>query len=199
MPKGKPKGNGYEREVCRLLSMWWSDGTDDNVFWRSASSGGRATQRGKKGKNTTGHYGDISATDHVGAPFLKAITLEIKRGYSTSSIQDLIDKREGAATQEYEKWILQAQVSRKLSGAYAWGIILRRNQRQALITFPSVLIREIHKAQGKVIPRIVPTASVEFIAEVGEEEMNITVMLLESFFMYITPEMVKVFVEGLEC
>src|SRR5215216_6431446 len=37
------KGPQWEREVCRALSLWVTNGERVDVFWRSAMSGGRAT------------------------------------------------------------------------------------------------------------------------------------------------------------
>lgn len=33
--RSKEKGARFERKVCRLLSLWWSDGKSDRVFWRA--------------------------------------------------------------------------------------------------------------------------------------------------------------------
>ena len=41
MPKAY-KGSEFEREMCKCLSLWWTDSKRDDVFWRSAQSGGRA-------------------------------------------------------------------------------------------------------------------------------------------------------------
>ena len=40
---GKEKGSSFERLVCKRMSMWLSKGERDDLFWRSAMSGGRAT------------------------------------------------------------------------------------------------------------------------------------------------------------
>ena len=33
----KNKGSRFERQFCRLLSLAWSEGRDDSVFWRRAT------------------------------------------------------------------------------------------------------------------------------------------------------------------
>ena len=62
MTSGKQKGSAFEREVCKGLSRWVSNGQKEDLFWRSAMSGGRATVGRKQGKAHDRHSGDISAT-----------------------------------------------------------------------------------------------------------------------------------------
>lgn len=59
---GMAKGAGFERSVCKSLSLWVSGGVHEDFFWRSAMSGGRATIGRKSGKHLSMHAGDISAT-----------------------------------------------------------------------------------------------------------------------------------------
>lgn len=33
--RSKEKGARFERKICRVLSLWWSGGKTDRVFWRS--------------------------------------------------------------------------------------------------------------------------------------------------------------------
>ena len=61
MVNSKNKGSGFERTVCHLLSMWVSDSKHDDLFWRSAMSGGRATVVFKKGGQNRTQNGDITA------------------------------------------------------------------------------------------------------------------------------------------
>lgn len=57
---GKQKGAQFEREVCKKLSLWISDGIRDDMFWRSAMSGGRASIGLKKGMIRVSQQGDVS-------------------------------------------------------------------------------------------------------------------------------------------
>ena len=63
------KGSAFEREISKSLSLWYTEGERDDIFWRSSQSGGRATTRAKKGKKTAASYGDITALDNRGEPF----------------------------------------------------------------------------------------------------------------------------------
>lgn len=75
---GKAKGSGFERKVCVALSQWVSKGEREDLFWRSAMSGGRATVRGKKGKKADSQLGDISCVHHSGSEFLEKLIIECK-------------------------------------------------------------------------------------------------------------------------
>jgi len=63
MVNSKQKGASNERSVCRQLSLWVTHGTKEDVFWRSAMSGGRATVAKRKGKKLASQAGDISSVD----------------------------------------------------------------------------------------------------------------------------------------
>lgn len=75
---GKQKGSGFEREICKRLSLWVSDGVHDDLFWRSAMSGGRATVRFKKGVDTSSGQGDITAVTTEGNQLTDYSTIECK-------------------------------------------------------------------------------------------------------------------------
>jgi hypothetical protein len=138
--KSHGKGSSFEREICKKLSLWWTDGENDSVFWRTSNSGGRATIRSKAGKATKGQEGDIAAIDRIGEPFIKALTVEIKRGYSSYSVADMFDYRSTAAEQQYEQWIKQVSTARESSGSCSWMLITKRNQRDTIVFVPTTLM-----------------------------------------------------------
>jgi hypothetical protein len=151
------KGAGFEREACRQLSVWWSRKGDDDLFWRTHSSGARATSRSKVGKKTKGQYGDICATDSRGAVFTKAFVISLKRGYSqATSIQDLFDNLEGNSEPQVCAWIREAERDLDASGALTWLLIIRRDRRKAIVLYPtrfeSMLPYPVRLVLGKSIP-----------------------------------------------
>jgi hypothetical protein len=75
---GKQKGSGFEREICKKLSLWVSEGNSDDLFWRSAMSGGRATVRTKKGQKTASGQGDITAVTTEGNKLTDHFVIECK-------------------------------------------------------------------------------------------------------------------------
>ena len=75
---GKLKGAQFERDICKKLSTWVSNGKRDDVFWRSAMSGGRATVGQKTGIKRDSQVGDISSIDPLGTDLLKTFYIECK-------------------------------------------------------------------------------------------------------------------------
>jgi len=75
---GKAKGAGFERLICKRLSQWLSGGLREDLFWRSAMSGGRATVMHKSGKKNKTQGGDITATDPIGHKLIDIFSVECK-------------------------------------------------------------------------------------------------------------------------
>lgn len=136
MPNGARKGSAFEREICKKLSLWWTNGKRDDVFWRSSQSGGRATTRAKQGKTTAGSYGDICALDPIGAPLLEAFTIELKRGKSGGFPGDVIDLEFGGKN-PWIKTVEQVRRARKQAGSKTWMIIAKRDRRLTMIYMPA--------------------------------------------------------------
>lgn len=135
MGKGHGKGSEFERQLCKKLSMWWSNGTRDDLYWRSSMSGGRATIRGRQHKSTAGHYGDITSTDTVGRELTQLFVLEAKRGYQECSVGDLLDA--GPRNKPMiEEWFQQAIHERELAQVPGWLLITRRNNRETVVFMP---------------------------------------------------------------
>ena len=63
----KQKGAEFERKICKQLSRW-IDSNREDLFWRSAMSGGRATLKSNKGE-VSGQAGDITSIDKIGQWF----------------------------------------------------------------------------------------------------------------------------------
>lgn len=75
---GKIKGAEFEREICKALSLWLSNGAAEDVLWRSAMSGGRATVARLKGKRLATQAGDISCINPIGHRFAAEFMIECK-------------------------------------------------------------------------------------------------------------------------
>ena len=106
---GKSKGSQFEREVCVALSRWVSNGAREDLFWRSAMSGGRATVRGRKGKNTNAQVGDISSIAPAGHALTNRYVIEAKF-YADLEIDAFLFKGKGKLSQF---WAELNRVARK--------------------------------------------------------------------------------------
>lgn len=175
------KGSAFERSICRQLSLWWSEGQDDNLFWRTSQSGGRATTRAKAGKRADKHCGDICALDHVGAPLLRVISWELKRGYGKATIHDLLDRPTKAKQQVYEEWIAKADRDRRRAGALYWAIIHQRDRREPIMFFPGRLWVALSEARCLLVhkgPFLSLNMGVDYIEGVR----------LQTFLECVTPQ-----------
>jgi hypothetical protein len=129
------KGSAFEREICRELSLWWTKGARDDIFWRASQSGGRATERAKHGKFTANSFGDVAYLDSVGKSFLDKVCIEIKRGYSANSdTTGLIDLPSGQPL--LLKFLEQAEHSRAIAGTPYWMLIQKRDRRVSIVHIP---------------------------------------------------------------
>ena len=126
---GKSKGSGWEREVCGMLSTWLTEGKQDDVFWRSATSGGRATVAAKnKGKLLSNQVGDITCIDPVGSIFIKAFAIECKF-YRDLELKGLITGK-GKLLEFWEEIKKQAKTHNKFPILFA-----RQNRLPPMVCF----------------------------------------------------------------
>lgn len=76
---GKQKGAAFERQICKGLSLWVSRGKNEDLFWRSAMSGGRSTVAMKtRGTKLAAQAGDISSVHELGHKFIQQFMVECK-------------------------------------------------------------------------------------------------------------------------
>jgi len=149
------KGPNFERLIPRELSLWWSGGKRDDIFWRVKGSGGRAKTRLRTKKVTTyGQHGDIKAEDPIGAPLLTVITLELKNGYGQWSFLDVLDHppmRKGQkhrTLQTFESFMNQVQEDADAVGTHPV-LICKRDKRRKFIVLPLLLFAEIQTGYGE--------------------------------------------------
>lgn len=184
-----PKGSDFEREQCKRFSLWWTHGKRDDVFWRSHASGARATQRGTK--RTAGQYGDITASDPVGNPLIDMVTIEIKRGYSALTIQDILDRGPAQnAQQEWERFICQAVGSHRMAGSFAWMVLARRDKRVAWVYMPSYLImglRDVGAVPERVWPSMQLNVEIRDARKVAER-YSLFATTLDNWLAHVQPE-----------
>ncbi len=181
MARGKGKGSAFERLICKQLSLWWTEGERDDVFWRTSTSGGRATVRRKTRKDTFGQAGDVQATDPIGQPLIDICAIEIKRGYGRASVADVLDAPANAARSPWLLWLDQVVGEAEEDGRPYWMLITKRDRRDALVFIPHSLYlklrhagADLHKVQPRVLIRI--------------EELVVYGMVLDRFLESVSPE-----------
>lgn len=145
---GKSKGSAFEREIARILSLWWSKGERDDVFARTMSSGAWGTQRAKAGKKTFGQHGDLQAIDPIGQPFISACCIELKIGYGKWCILDAFDRARGTNPQTFESFLIQAQCSAEKTGAMPM-LIFKRDRKEVMVVYPLPLHHKIVETSGE--------------------------------------------------
>ena len=131
MPNNKAKGNNFERDMSRLLSLWWTDGKRDDAIWRSASSGALTTVG--KGRYLA-HTGDFAATDAEAAPLFDRVIIEAKRGYNRYSVQDLLDVPE-SSLQKNPVWEMFDKLGEACFRQRKIGLLLWKRDRRKLLAF----------------------------------------------------------------
>jgi len=137
MANKSSKGGEFEREFSKIFSKYVSNGKRTDIFWRTAQSGGRATQRAKQNLKTEGAYGDITCLDSTYSFVTEACCFELKRGYNNTNFQDMVDgtKKEP----ELKKFWTQCERDRELGGRLFSIVVTKRDRKKPIITIPRKL------------------------------------------------------------
>jgi hypothetical protein len=136
------KGQNFEIKIAKNLSLWWTNKERDDIFWRSTTSGARATQRAKDGKTTKNSSGDLTLIDPIGQPFLDFFHIEIKRGYTKEiDLLDFLDRTKGK-TQLFQWWA-KCEKERKREKRKHSLVIFRRNNRETCVMMSNVCFAEL--------------------------------------------------------
>lgn len=154
MPRiSSAKGASYERSVCNRLSMWVSEFTREDVFWRSAMSGGRATLRAKQGRSTTftAQSGDICATHQLGHLLLSKFVVECKC-WKDIEAGRLVFGRKGKVPMFWQQVCTEADRDNR------WPmLIVKQNRQPELVCVPRDGYRWLARAteRGTFVPTCV--------------------------------------------
>lgn len=112
----KQKGAEWERAVCKRLSLWVSNMTREDIFWRSAMSGGRATfatRKGREADEVSAQAGDISAISSEGELLIKLFFIECKN-YASLKLETLVYGTVGLSHIYWDEPLAQAKKYGKL-------------------------------------------------------------------------------------
>jgi hypothetical protein len=188
------KGGQFERKLAVQLSLWWTDGERDDVFWRTSGSGARATTRSKKGKKTHGQSGDLQAVDPVGAPLTRLLSIELKRGYKDAHLGDLIDVGPAQTKpRPLEEFISQAEREAREADLPFWLLIIRRDSRQAMVFMTWDLYENLKDAGSslhKSLTWLKVRAPIRHRVD-GARGYTLAVTTLHSFLLRVKPEHIR--------
>lgn len=139
--RGKKKGSAFERAICKTLSKWWTDGQRTDVFWRTQSSGGRATIRSRQGLSTHGQFGDVQASDPIGDPLIRVFMFELKHGYSKTPF---FNYSKCELSPFVLNWIEKAELQLKdpHCGSLSWALIYKMDNMGELLFIPVHFFRK---------------------------------------------------------
>lgn len=184
------KGESFERDMCRFLSLWWTEGKHNDVFWRSRV---RATRRSPDAKH---QLGDIKADSPEGEGLMKVFNIELKTGYSVGKkgktvknvpwdLLDLIDYRKGSEDLEkkqiikfWRQTVTDAEISERIPL-----LIFSRDYHQPVVCISNRLMNTLENHQGRYNNRL-------FCYEENDCEKLVFVRA-ETFFAWLNPETVK--------
>lgn len=182
--KCKNKGSNFERSVSKKLSLWLSDGDDDSWVWRTSTSGARAKTRAKKGKTTSNSSGDLKAENSKALIIFENCSWELKNGYGSYCLLDLIDKS-SKKPKQVEKFYLQAKEDCDNAKLKYPILVLKRDRCSEIIGLPTKLFKSLWKQREKHI-------SCTKIQVIGSGIMeNMTFLSLDCFLAWCDPSFFK--------
>ena len=173
MSNSSRKGSSFERKICKKLSLWWSDGKRDDIFYRASGSGARATSRHRKGKETANAEGDVCYTDKEGADLLKIVCIELKCGYKEWSVLDDLETKQTVT--QFDKFWNQVTESAEHAEAMPF-LIYKKDRKLEMCVFPKELFRFMDLG----------ICSSFNYAMIRNE--SLVCMRLDDFLKYITPD-----------
>jgi len=181
------KGDNFERECCRYLSLWWSDGEKDDIFWRNRR---RITSRTKAAER---QMGDIAAVHPEGIPLTELFNIEIKTGYAKTKhgkkfkisnwdILDLIDSTKPKGRKVFWDFWEQTKTDAELS------------QRIPLLIFSRDYHVPVVGIYGRDLNKLAYFVGTPFFNQIiifFKTELPIKLIRLEDFLIWASPGAVK--------
>lgn len=147
MKHSHTKGAAFERDICQRLSMWVSNLTRQDVYWRSSMSGGRATikSKGKARAEFSAHSGDVAATHSMGHLLLELFVVDCKH-YKTLDIHlPAFGRGRGVMIPQWEKLVAEADRDKKCPL-----MVAKQNRQPPMVFTDSVGLRLL--SDGRVDP-----------------------------------------------
>jgi len=196
------KGQNFERTICKKLSLWWTGDKQNDVFWRTAGSGARATVRMKKNECTALSAGDLGCIDPIGAHFINNCLVEIKRGYTdkykiktnkktgkqtiskSSTGIDILAVIDAPKTQKlpiFIEWWIKAEQERKQHNRKFTFVIFKRDRKQECIAISKDTFQKLVKNNDT------PSTDASVLVII-HQKCDIVLMTLDYFLSWCSPD-----------
>lgn len=182
------KGSKFEREVCRELSIWWTDSIRDDVFWRNRTKITTKTPHAER------QLGDLTIVDSMGAPFIDLFSIECKSGYSSSKnnkrvrnvpwdLLDIIDgkKRNNVLYAFWEQCSSDAELSGKLPL-----LVFKRDYHKKVVCTDERVLNKLKSYAGEL-----PLENDNAYLKLQNIENTLYLYSFSFFFSWLTPAVVK--------
>jgi hypothetical protein len=199
------KGSEFERQLSKAFSLWFTNGKRDDIFYRTAASGARATQRMKKQMTTADSAGDMCAMDPIGKPLTAVALFEFKRGYGGSGKKkgskkkyseeiEILPILDNPASQSKMpillRWFYKAECERAAHKRLFTFIIFRRNRKVAIISMTRETFAVIkHRLYLRYdIIDIDPNP----VVKLQYKKLELVLIRLDDFFKWCNPNIFKV-------
>ena len=151
---GKAKGSSFERMICKALSLWVSRGEEEDLFWRSAMSGGRATvSRKTTGRTLARQAGDITATAPEGHKLTDLFYIECKF-VKTLGITNFVYDRGSPIRGFWDVAVREAHAHKREAM-----LIAKENNGIILVIMASEVARQYRWGRESVIARVLHAES----------------------------------------
>ena len=199
----RSKGASFEREICKYLSLWWTEGEFDDVFWR------KRVRSTRKSVSAEFQLGDIKAERPEGEDLLKIFSIELKTGYSGGKkrtnvkqvpwdLLDLIDYRTGSEDVEKKQIIKfwrqctrDAEVDNKIPL-----LIFKRDFHKPIVCIHNNTMNSLEDYQGQYEKRFVIFCPDNYTKEqkkLGDKNKDDWLLFFraDDFFEWLDPETVR--------
>lgn len=194
------KGQNFEREQCRKLSRWWSNGENADLFWRQKV---RVT---KKSPNAERQLGDVCCMGKNGFEFTDTFSIELKSGYSvTNNNQTKKKEKDGVKLRSNVKntaWDLleiidSKQIDDSLTILNFWKQCesdAEKSGKIPLLIFKRDYHLPVVVVDDKFLYELIPYVDKPDVRRIIlkiDKKKSLMFFRYDDFFEWITPEIVK--------
>lgn len=179
------KGDSFERDRSRALSLWWSDGERDDLFWRNR------TRITSNTPNKERQLGDLTTVHTDGIPFIETFNVEFKIGYSKTKkgvrhrvipwdLLDIIDGKGKTFEEFWEQTRSDAILSKRIPM-----LIFKRDHHTPVVALRRSDIRILEGLNGAILYK--------YLCVWWPFYGHIDLYAFDDFFGWLRPDVVKAF------